>query len=102
MSDEQLSEFGQWTSLEGRLEELRNRLVAWTLMQEAGSVWTEAAERFAASLWEAENPLDVPATALLEAFEGAINDHDDVRGQVLRAFPRAGGPGSASEQGDGE
>lgn len=81
------NEFGHWTTLEERLEELRNRLVAWEISgNQLPEIFDTAAGNFAAALPDIDeaDPFLLPPTLLLEAFERALDSFD----AVLAAFPQ--------------
>ena len=71
--------FGEWSNTQERLEELRNRLAAWFLCATPMSeVFESACRRFELELTttELDDPLTVPADALLKAFEDALDAYD--------------------------
>lgn len=70
-------EFGQWSNTQERLEELRNRLAAWFLCQAPMiEVFESAWRRYEVALTSQDDPLTVPADALLLAFEDALDAFD--------------------------
>lgn len=72
------SEFGHWTTLEERLEELRDRLVAWqmTSPQGADGIWKEAKALYEECIEGEVNPYGLRGKAIVECFENALFSHD--------------------------
>lgn len=71
-------EFGHWTTLEGRLEELRNRLVAWVMTSPQGfeAIWKETIDRYTSAIEREPNPYELDGKMLIQCFEEALSDHD--------------------------
>lgn len=93
-------EFGQWTNVDERLMELNSRLLAWQLISD--NIETDLTELFAAAqrhyqrsaadvlVQIKKDPEQVEQIVeavsrgmLLEAFEQALNDMDEVRDVTL-------------------
>lgn len=71
--------FGHWSNTDERLEELRNRLAAWFVAgEQLPEIFTAALHKFTDILGEEPNPLEVPAEAILVAFEEALSDFDNI------------------------
>jgi hypothetical protein len=80
-------EFGHWTTLEERLAELRDRLVAWAITTETGfdEVWEQACEIYKRKLENLPFVIDtttcqmtVPPIFFIEAFEEALTLNDTI------------------------
>jgi hypothetical protein len=84
MTPDNNSPFGHYSTLEERLQELANRLHAWHLSgEQLPELFNEAERKMAATLDDYVDPMDAPKETVLEAFESALTDFDN----ILRAFP---------------
>jgi len=82
--------FYHWTTLEGRLEELNNRLAAWYVSgPQMPELFNEALRKLSLVYDDCELPWESGPTAILRAFEEALDDFDN----VLAHFPQ----GSSTE-----
>ncbi|MDA8046711.1 MAG: ATP-binding protein [Actinomycetota bacterium] len=76
--------FYHWTTLEGRLEELNNRLAAWYISgPQLPELFNEALRKLSSVYDDCDLPWEADPTAILQAFEEALDDFDN----VLANFP---------------
>lgn len=71
--------FGEWTNLQERIEELRNRIAAWYVCGASiRDMFQTAGERFERELRQQPNPLELRADQLLRIFEDILDAHDNI------------------------